>query len=352
MSKPERGPSQVKQRARGILKGIALVIVAVIVAGLVYEQLGEWQDRERFPQIGKSVDIGGRGLNIYCSGEGSPTVVFDSKVNLPGYEWALVQPKVANFTRACWYDRAGHGWSDPGPFPRTSAAIANDLHALLRAAAVPPPYVLVGFSFGGFNVRVFAGKYPPEVAGMVLVFPWHENAPPAPTPESLKGPVDRMPGAVRAVFYELVPMASRIGLFRAINHSGIYMPSAVPADQRAILQALCLQSKFVAATSSEQENFEEDAAQVRAAGNLGDRPLIVLNPGQWYSPPDAVGARDAAAWHELWIRELGPQLARLSSRGRQVIVNNSGYFVPHEAPDVVVEAVREVVTEVRAEQPK
>src|SRR6267378_2819434 len=129
------------------LKGLMLTIIALIIAGVVYEQLGERRDRKRFSQVGRSVDIGGRTLNIYCSGEGSPTVILEGAI---GYEWTPIQPEIAKFTRVCWYDRAGHGWSDPGPSPRTSAALANDLHELLRAAKVQPPYVLVGASFGGF----------------------------------------------------------------------------------------------------------------------------------------------------------------------------------------------------------
>ena len=96
-------------------------------------------------------------------------MVFESSGNDPGYDWVLVQPKVATFTRGCWYDRAGVGWSDPPPKPQTSTAVANDLHELLKRAGIPPPYVLVGQSIGGEYARVFTAKYPGEVAGLVLV---------------------------------------------------------------------------------------------------------------------------------------------------------------------------------------
>jgi len=118
------------RRARWLLFSFA----ALAFIGIVYERVGEWRDRKRYPQIGSSVDIGGRTLNLYCSGEGSPTVIFESAGHTAGYSWIAIQPEVAKFTRACWYDRAGYGWSDPGPSPRTFAAIANDLHALLTAA--------------------------------------------------------------------------------------------------------------------------------------------------------------------------------------------------------------------------
>ena len=108
------------RRTRIVLKSLALLIATTLVAGIVYEQFGRRRDRARFPQIGRPVDIGGRTLNIFCSGAGAPPVIFESGGPGPGLEWEAFQPEAAKFTQACWYDRAGEGWSDPGPFPRTS----------------------------------------------------------------------------------------------------------------------------------------------------------------------------------------------------------------------------------------
>ena len=151
------------------LNGIAVATCGLLLAGAVYQIVGDRRDRTRFPQVGQSVDIGGRSLNIFCSGEGKPTVVFDSGRGLPGYSWLLIQPQIAKTMQACWYDRAGLGWSDSGPGPRSSDAVARDLHQLLQRASVAPPYVLVGHSMGGFNVRVYQKFYPADVAGLVLV---------------------------------------------------------------------------------------------------------------------------------------------------------------------------------------
>ena len=101
------------------MKRLAMVVVGLLLAGILYEQIGEHRDRKRYPQIGRSVNIGGRTLNLYCSGEGSPSVIFEGAGHTAGYAWANMQREVAKFTRACWYDRAGYGWSDPGPSPRT-----------------------------------------------------------------------------------------------------------------------------------------------------------------------------------------------------------------------------------------
>lgn len=121
------------------LRIIALSILGCVVliaaAGFIYEQIGRARDaRLSSPRIGKAYSVNGHSLNLYCSGSGSPTVVFESGGNAPGYSWLPVQPKVAQFTRACWYDRAGVGWSDPPVKVRNSTNIADDLHELLLAA--------------------------------------------------------------------------------------------------------------------------------------------------------------------------------------------------------------------------
>ena len=123
------------------------------------------------PPPGRLVDVGTHRLHLSCLGEGSPTVVLDSALGASSISWVLVQPALARLTRTCAYDRAGFGWSDAGPLPRTASRIANELYELLRRAQVPPPYVLVGHSFGGLVARLFAGRHPDAVAGMVLIEP-------------------------------------------------------------------------------------------------------------------------------------------------------------------------------------
>ena len=114
-------------------------------------------------------DVGGYHLHIHPTGQGSPTVVFEAGLNHNATDWRDIQPAVSSFTRACSYDRAGVGFSDPGPKPRTSRQIVSELHRLLHCAAIDPPYVLVGRSFGGYNALLYAITYPDEVVGIVLV---------------------------------------------------------------------------------------------------------------------------------------------------------------------------------------
>src|ERR1022692_3860793 len=156
-----------------LIVGTGVFAIAVL-SGLLYEQGQRARDREQFPPIGRSVDIGGRMLNIYCSGVGRPAVIlergapwtfykpkemFENGAPRPGYGWVWIQRELAKTTTACWYDRAGSGWSDLGPYPRDSASQARDLHALLEGAGVPPPYVLVAEFSAAPDACVYHGPF-------------------------------------------------------------------------------------------------------------------------------------------------------------------------------------------------
>src|SRR5689334_20199559 len=156
-----------------ILSGVA---VTGIGFGFIYERVAERRETALYPARGRLVDIGGRKLFLNCMGQGSPTVVLDSALGMSSYTWWPVQTAVARVTRVCSYDRAGYALSDPGPLPRTSRQIAEELHALLSAADVRGPYVLAGHSLGGLDVRLFATRYPSEVAGVALIDATPDNA--------------------------------------------------------------------------------------------------------------------------------------------------------------------------------
>jgi len=146
--------------------GSALVLVIFLVVGYAYQARTTAADFERLPAPGQRVDVGGHSLHIFCQGEGSLTVIVDAGNGDFSLGWRLVQSQVAQRTRICTYDRAGYGWSDPGPSPRTARQIATELHALLLNAGIEGPYLLVGHSLGGYNVRMYA-------AIPVLVSPSH-----------------------------------------------------------------------------------------------------------------------------------------------------------------------------------
>lgn len=148
---------------------LALLISTVAVSGQQIASGGSSPADILYAQPGQLVSVNGFRLNLYCMGSGSPTVVFDSGWGDWAPAWSKVQPQIAKWTRACSYDRAGTGFSDLGPMPRTSVRIAKELHTALHRAGIAGPYILVGSAFGGDNVRTFADLYMGEVAGLVLV---------------------------------------------------------------------------------------------------------------------------------------------------------------------------------------
>jgi len=328
---------------RRLLWVLALGLIAT-GAGALYERAGERRDLRRLPRIGRAIDIGGRSLNIFCSGEGSPAVIFDSGAGSSGYDWAEIQPEIARLTQACWFDRAGYGWSDPGPYPRTSAATSRDLHALLQRAGVPPPYIMVGHSLGGLNARVYTGMYPADVAGLVLVDAAHEDEPRR-APKFMLGKT-----APRWLWHPIwiaAQLARGVGVVR-LTAPRIALPSEpVQRTREQIVQALRFQPKTIATLVD--PTSPESYREAEASGDLGDRPLIVLTRGRVNAPANPSETdRQFAAYEQVWVHEIQPKLAALSTRGRQIIVEKSGHGIPDEAPEAVIAAVLEVLATTRS----
>jgi pimeloyl-ACP methyl ester carboxylesterase len=333
------------------LQTAATLLLCVLAAGFLYERGGEWRDSRSFPRIGRAVDIGGRSLNIYCAGQGSPTVVMESGGNEPGYIWKLVEQGVSAFTRACWYDRAGYGWSDPAPAPRTTADIADDLHKLLHAAGIAPPYVLAGHSFGGFTVRVFASRYREETAGVVLVdsASEHEEDGEIEIPRAIQAPVNSVPRLLRRPLTIAAWLLVHEGAERLVDDGPEMVPAGGPISENdvAIVHALGLQAKTFDVSIEESESRPESIRQVLAVRDLGNMPVIVLTAGKRFpSPPNAEEARLLEGYFQYRVYKDQPRMLTLSTRSRQVIVQ-SGHGIPYEAPEAVTHAIREVVAEMR-----
>ena len=341
---------------RRIAYALLTLLLLALLAGFTYEQVGRARDASQLPpRVGQAVDIGGRTLNLYCSGQGSPTVILETGGNSPGYEWLAQQSKMAAFTRACWYDRAGVGWSDPPASPRTAASITGDLHEALHHAGVLPPYVMAGGSVGGEYVLIYTGRYPEDVAGLVLV---DSATPDMHEPDFYLAPLNRLSGTTRHLICMALPAMTRFGALR-FTASGERLrpePNFTP-EQNDTLAKLNAQPKAFKADADQacaatdqgrivpREGTNPDINNaVRNAGSLGDRPLIVLTAGRYWAPPGF--EKEAAEYHEIRVHQQQANLVRLSTRGRQVIVD-AGHGM-EESPDSVVIAVRQVVDKVRA----
>jgi pimeloyl-ACP methyl ester carboxylesterase len=323
-----------------------------VVAGAVYQAIGTWRYRRRFPPPGRLVRFKETRMHIYVTGEGTPTVVFESGMGASCLSWTLVQPQVARFARAVSYDRAGHGWSDPAREPRTARQIAQELRTLLDAAGIPGPYVLVGHSFGGYVNRVFAHLYHDRVAGMVLVDSVHPAEWENPTPEQLRMIEEGLRyawiaawlarlGFVRFCLARLARGSSKLG-WAAASVFGVGAAAALqriageirklPAPILPIVRELWSQPKNFMSLGQHVAALPVSAAQAATVSSLGDLPLVVLS-GDHHAAP-YIG----------WQRDL----AQLSSCGRHQVASDCGHWIHLDHPELVTRAIREVVTAVRS----
>lgn len=320
---------EVRWRRIGLYVLLLFALLALI--GASYQILASRVDNRRIPRLGRLVSVGAFRLNLHCTGHGTPTVVLESGLADSLDQWTHIQPEIARFARVCSYDRAGYGYSDPGPMPRTSAQIASELHTALRAADEKPPYLLVGHSFGGYNVRVFNGKYPDEVAGLVLVDATQEDQ-----YRLLPKAWADMGGAVRE--------RARRQAFWAPVYVGLGLARLQLRLQGLEVPPVLLQSKYIKARTSELLSIEESAEQARDAGHINGKPLVVLTAGR---PVDSslkavLSQKDAMAYEETWVNDLQLRLSRLSKRGKRLVISNSGHDMPADAPEAIVSAIREL----------
>lgn len=328
MSSP--APSTQKPgRLRIFVTAAVSLFCILLVAGAIYQSLSLHRDRRSFPVPGQLIDVGGYNMHIDCTGSGNPAVILEAGMGDSYASWRKVQPQIAQFTRVCSYDRAGSGYSDTSPHPRTSSVFAEELHTLLRKSDIPPPYILVGHSIGGFNVRLFASIYRAQVAGMVLVDASH--------PDQVK----RFPPAVNDMDAswlreeEFFQFTMPFGLPRLLGFCG------------GNIEARAADCTFhsVRESVAEMKNISESAKQASACGSLGDLPLAVLsqdpNAPQYSLPEDLVKPTNDA-----W-QQMQKELAQLSTRSTQVIAKNSGHYIQFDRPDIVINAVREIVDQAR-----
>jgi pimeloyl-ACP methyl ester carboxylesterase len=308
------------------------------------------------PPPGRLFDIGTHRLHLDVRGSGDPPVIFDAALGASSLSWTYVAREVASFTRACAYDRAGFGWSEAGPLPRTAERIADELRRLMAAAGIAPPFVVVGHSFGGLVARILASRHPGEVAGLVLLDPAHPEDWLDPTTDDQErlrrgvvlcryakqaarfGIADLVAALVRVGAYgsaRLTALAAGRGALRRMDEAVLAPAAKLPPELRAITPRFWTQPRFYEALGSQIGSLCESARSVRLDQEFDDTPLVVVSGDT--NTGERQRARQAA-------------LATRSRRGRHVLAEGSGHWIPLDRPDVVVAAVREVVDLVRGDQ--
>jgi pimeloyl-ACP methyl ester carboxylesterase len=323
-----------------------------LLAGWVYQQVATAGDRRRYPAPGEMFDLQGYRLHLLAMGHGSPTVIFESGLMSTVLSWDKVQPEIAKSTRAVSYDRAGLGWSDPGPAPRDAEQIVSELHRLLERAHVSAPFILVGHSFGGLTMRLFAERYPEQVAALVLIDPvvpgeWNPaNEHNAKRIRMGARILRRASLLARCGLIRFVSLLFRVGaktiadpLVRIMSKGapkGDGTSSSplfwnLPASERAMAPVFWVQPKFTETIASQLENLPRSAAQVAVAEDLEGKTITII------SAADTNAERKAA--HNA--------TTRLSSGGKHVIATGSSHWVMTDEPELVLEAIREMIARVR-----
>ena len=265
------------------------------------------------PAPGILVDVGDHRLHLNCSGQGSPTVILESGLGGNSLDWTRVVPGIASFTRVCAYDRAGYGWSEMGPMPRTGLRIAEELHQLLQNAQEQGPYLLVGHSFGGLTVRLFASRYHAETVGLVLVDASHE------------------------LQFDYLRQVGAIGRKNHVKDKagGLGVPENLPAEVSVLDQFLVGTEKAMLTMASEGRYFQFSGYQTRLFANSSDGiPVTVLSRGRRVWAHDERGDRLEAAWETLQ-QDL---FRRLGTSRR--IASDSGHYIQLDQPRLVIDSIR------------
>jgi pimeloyl-ACP methyl ester carboxylesterase len=340
-----------------MIKSLILPTLLLLVAQMT---AGAGPEDTMYAHAGKLVraDDGAR-LNFYCTGSGSPTVVFDSGWGDWAPIWAVVQPRVATWTRACSYDRAGAGFSDAGPMPRTSERIADELHSALHSAGISGPYILVASSFGGDNVRVFADKYMPDVAGLVFNEVDTDDLEPVDMQDDdHRGQSEFLP-EVRACRDAVaagkpLPPLSQSG---PTSHTCAEMffrswPEVAWSRELNDKMLQLAQSKVAMydAFISEMEQMPLDEAYLKEhRRSLGSRPVRVLSTGN-HGVGSVAAPRPTSLKHlryEYEVTLAQSRLLELSSNAKQIFTKNSSEYIQFDEPDTLVATIREVYDQLK-----
>jgi pimeloyl-ACP methyl ester carboxylesterase len=281
-----------------------------------------WSEKVSFEPPGKLVEVNGRNMHINCIGNKSPTIILDSGAGGFSLEWRNIQHSLSQYARVCAYDRAGYGWSDMGPLPRTTKRIAHELHTLLENAGIHGPFIIVGHSFGGFTAQYFARYFEDEIAGLVLVDSSHDEQ------------VYRLPENGKNVVRRSLHQDRSTMVTKAVLHEHY------PEEDAAVAQQLMARWSAMLTWREEMANYALSARELRDLhrGPILQIPIVVLTRGKRVWPDTPYGDAMEKAW-----TELQDELSDLSDHSTHIIAENSGHVIHLDEPDLVVDAIHDVL---------
>ncbi len=303
---------------------IGVIVLCLFLLFPIYQKLATVIDGYRYPPSGKLIDIGGYKLHLNESGNGNIAVICDAGLSGTSLGWSLVQREVSKFSRVCSYDRAGYSWSDPSPLERTCENIAGELHALLKKANIPGPYILVGHSFGGANMLMFADLYPDNILGVILVDSVHEDM------------LKELPSPPQGFFNhpEVQKFLALIGYKRlkGPSHEIEQMFQPLPEGIRAAYFAQMDKTLYTVTVNQEMRDLHKSLSQLEKRKICLQQPLVVISAGIISNNEEG----------RIW-KSLQEKLLFKSKNAKQIIAEKSDHMINHHQPQVIVDAIREMI---------
>ncbi|HEY3779343.1 MAG TPA: alpha/beta hydrolase [Rhizomicrobium sp.] len=328
-----------------------VTVLALLTAAPVMAQLSSG-----YPELVQKhlVSVGGgRRMNIVCIGHGTPTVVFDYGLGSHMLHWQKIQRPISAITKACFYDRAGYGFSDPARMPMTADNVTNDLHDLLRNAGIAGPIVLVGHSLGGLYATLYADKFPSRVAGLVLIDPSFAGQDRVKL-SAAEEQRERAEFASGQIQDKTCANLARAGKLTETTPHGCFqlMPERSRSEIAYLMQQFLKPFRYESVmseakndTSFGMTDSEDGLEEEKAARSFGSRPVVVLTAG--ISSPDSdISKAHQKAFAENW-KSGHDRLALRSTRGVSIVVPDSGHFIQLDRPQQVIDAIKRVVLEIR-----
>ena len=293
-----------------------LTLLALVIPNVAYS------DTFSFEPPGQLVDVNGRNMHIICLGNKSPSIILDSGAGGFSLEWKNIQDSLSQHARVCAYDRAGYGWSDMGPLPRSTKNIAHELHSLLENAEIPGPYIFVGHSFGGFTAQYFARYFDDDIAGVVLIDSSHEEQ------------VYRLPENGKDVVRRSLHQDRSNMMTKSVLHENF------PKQGAAVAQQLMERWSSLITWREEMANYALSSRELRDVYHkpILEIPIVVLSRGKRVWPDTPYGDALEAAW-----KELQDELNYMSGNSTHIIAENSGHVIHLDEPELVVDAIHDVL---------
>jgi pimeloyl-ACP methyl ester carboxylesterase len=341
-----RSRSLIRRLLERIALAAVLLVATAIAAGSAWNAIALRIFWARHPRPGESYIVGGHAMHINCTGSGSPTIVLESGLGNDGDSliWGQLQPEIAKTTRVCSYDRAGFGWSEPGPAPRDADRIAAELHELLQKAGVAGPIVLMGHSMAGIYMRDYASRYRSEIAGIEFLDP--------------SIPLQDENPAYRALLAKERPLWMQRILARALYGSGL--PRLVgqcgaspfrhdPKDMQMIQEDDC--SSHIDSVLAEWQNFNRSGHETAQTGPYGDLPIMIVSEDFEFTAASRNSPRELKPALEA-VNAMQEGLKNLSTRSRRIIAKNSGHYVQFARMDLVLKETQSFIGQIRGTLPE